>query len=72
VHGPILAAPESIGPAKFRGRVAGTAIHCGKTRCPTVRKMRKTGPIHLERGGSGVPKRQNNNFLDCALHFVIC
>jgi hypothetical protein len=28
--------------------------------------------VHLERGGFTVRKRQNNNFLDGALHFVIC
>jgi hypothetical protein len=32
----------------------------------------ETGFFHLESGGFTVPKRQNNKFLDGALHFVIC
>jgi len=38
----------------------------------TLGKCPETGPFHLERGGFSDPKRQNNNFLDGALHFVIC
>jgi hypothetical protein len=38
----------------------------------TLAKCAKSGRFHLEAGGFTIPKRQNNNFLDGALHFVIC
>jgi len=66
-----------------RGRVArGDEVAASRVRSlvelrenplgETLGKCTETSLFHLERGGFGDPKRQNNNFLDGALHFVIC
>jgi len=38
----------------------------------TLGNCAKSVLIHLQSWGFTSPKRQNNNFLDSALHFVIC
>jgi len=51
----------------------GSRAVSGKTRPAKPSAIAvETGFFHLESGGFTVPKRQNNKFLDGALHFVIC
>jgi hypothetical protein len=72
IHAPILAAAESIRATKFRSAFSAASFIAGKPVGSNPGEMRQTGLFHLESGGFSAPKRQNNNFLDCALHFVIC
>ena len=73
IHAAILAAAESIRATKFRSHVLDERRSiAGKPVGSNPAEMRETGLFHLESGGFTAPKRQNNNFLDCALHFVIC
>jgi len=68
----ILAAAESLRAAKFPSLIAMAAPIAGKPVGSNPGEMRETALFHLESGGFKRRKRQNNNFLDDALHFVIC
>jgi len=72
VHAAILAAVESIRATKFRTRFSTVAFIAGKPVGSNPGEKRKSTFFHLQEGGFTARKRQNNNFLDCALHFVIC
>jgi hypothetical protein len=72
VHATILAAAESIRATKFRAMFSTRARVAGKPVGSNPGEMRDLGLFRLQRGGFGPRKRQNNNFLDGALHFVIC
>jgi hypothetical protein len=68
----ILAARTSLGAkSRFaidRGRLDLRENPSGET----LVKCAQTAVFHLESGGYNTLARQNNNFLDSALHFVIC
>jgi hypothetical protein len=72
IHAAILAAVESIRATKFRATFSTTASVAGKPVGSNPGEMGDLGLFHLQRRGFGLRKRQNNNFLDGALHFVIC
>jgi hypothetical protein len=72
VHAPILAAPESIRATKFP---TARAQRPGLRENPSVQTLaerRFSERLSLQRGGFTSPKRQNNNFLDCALLSMLC
>jgi hypothetical protein len=72
IHPAILAAQESIPATKFRRSRATAVLIAGKPVGSNPGEMQKSSGFPLQRGGFSARKRQNNNFLDCALHFVIC
>jgi hypothetical protein len=72
IHAAILAAAESIRATKFPAMLSTAALVAGKPVGSNPGEKRDLGLFHLQRGGLGPRKRQNNNFLDGALHFVIC
>jgi hypothetical protein len=72
IHAAILAAAESIRAMKFHAMFPAAASVAGKPVGSNPGEMRDLDLFHLQRRGFGLRKRQNNNFLDGALHFVIC
>jgi len=68
----ILAATAALPTAKCRSRPATGVQIAGKPVGSNPGEKLKSALFHLQEGGFTARKRQNNNFLDCALHFVIC